>query len=240
MLLSRAYTQSAQVTPEKLERDPLNRYASRGPRYRLDAEQIRDAALAASGLLVNKVGGPPVKPYQPEGVWEAVAMDQSNTRFYKQDSGEKLYRRSMYTLWKRTAPPASMEILNAPSRETFCTRRERTNTPLQAFVTMNDPQFVEASRHLASSALQAYSDTAQRFNFMAQRLLSRPLKAQEAEVATKTLTLALTNFEADTAAATQLISVGESKAPASLKPADLAAWTLVANQIFNMDENLTK
>ena len=115
---------------------------------------IRDHALAASGLLVPKLGGPSVKPYQPPGVWEAVAMIGSNTRDYKRDSGEKLYRRSLYTFWKRGAPPASMEILNAPSRE-FCTvRRERTNTPLQALVTLNDVQYVEAARHLAQVTLK--------------------------------------------------------------------------------------
>src|SRR5207302_366461 len=111
-------------------------------------------ALASSGLLVRKIGGPSVKPYQPEGVWEAVAMIGSNTRDYKRDSGESLYRRSLYTFWKRAAPPASMDILNAPNRETCTVRRERTNTPLQALVTLNDPQFVEAARHLAESALR--------------------------------------------------------------------------------------
>src|SRR5690606_21713719 len=119
------------------------------------AEMIRDHALAASGLLVEKIGGPSVKPYQPDGVGEAVAMDQSDTRFYKRDSGEGLYRRSLYTFWKRAAPPAAMEIFNAPSRETCTVSRERTDTPLQALVTLNDPQFVEAARKLAEAALKA-------------------------------------------------------------------------------------
>ena len=124
----------------------------------MDAEMIRDNALAVSGLLVKKIGGPSVKPYQPEGVWDAVAMRESNTRDYKQDKGENLYRRSMYTFWKRAAPPPSMDILNAPSREYCTVRRERTNTPLQALVTLNDPQFVEAARHLAQSALKKGGD----------------------------------------------------------------------------------
>ena len=115
---------------------------------------IRDYALAASGLLVAKLGGPSVKPYQPDGVWEAVAMIGSNTRDYKRDTGDKLYRRSLYTFWKRAAPPASMDIFNAPSREVCTVRRERTNTPLQALVTLNDPQFVEAARHLAAASLE--------------------------------------------------------------------------------------
>ena len=130
MVTSAAYRQSAVTTPEKLERDPQNRLLSRGPRFRMDAEMVRDYALAASGLLAAKIGGPSVRPYQPDGVWEAVAMPESNTRYYRADSGENLYRRSMYTFWKRAAPPASMDIFNAPSREACTVRRERTNTPL--------------------------------------------------------------------------------------------------------------
>ena len=119
---------------------------------------IRDNALAASGLLVRKLGGPSVKPYQPEGVWEAVAMIGSNTRDYKRDTGENLYRRSMYTFWKRSAPPAAMEVLNAPNRETCTVRRDRTNTPIAALLTLNDVQFVEAARVLAEKAIKAGED----------------------------------------------------------------------------------
>jgi len=131
MLTSAAYRQSAATTPDKLAKDNANRLLSRGPRFRMDAEMVRDSALAASGLLVRQVGGPSVKPYQPDGVWEAVSMG-GNTQVYKRDAGDGLYRRSMYWFWKRTAPPASMDIFNAPSRETCTIRRERTNTPLQA------------------------------------------------------------------------------------------------------------
>src|SRR6185369_13287101 len=138
MVTSSAYCQSPEATPEKLERDPQNRFLSRGPRFRMDAEMVRDYALAASGLLVPKIGGPSVKPYQPGGIWEAVAMPESNTRFFTRDGGEALYRRSLYTFWKRAAPPATMDIFNAPSRETCTVRRERTNTPLQALATLND------------------------------------------------------------------------------------------------------
>jgi len=147
LVTSNAYRQAAVLTPEKVAKDGDNRLLSHGPRYRMDAEMVRDYALAASGLLVRKLGGPSVRPYQPDGVWEAVAMIGSNTRDYKRDSGESLYRRSMYTFWKRAAPPASMEILNGPNRETTCVRRERTDTPLQALVTLNDVQFVEPKRH---------------------------------------------------------------------------------------------
>ncbi|MBY0397491.1 MAG: DUF1553 domain-containing protein, partial [Thermoleophilia bacterium] len=145
LVTSAAYRQSALTTPEKREKDPDNRLLSRGPRFRMDAEMVRDYALAAGGLLSKRIGGPSVRPYQPEGVWEAVAMIGSNTRDYRADSGESLYRRSLYTFWKRSAPPASMEIFNAPSREVCTVRRERTNTPLQALVTLNDPQFVESA-----------------------------------------------------------------------------------------------
>jgi hypothetical protein len=149
MVTSAAYRQSGLVSPEALEQDPQNRLLSRGPRFRMDGEMIRDYALAASGLLVEELGGPSVKPYQPGGVWEAVAMPESNTRNYQQDRGASLYRRSLYTFWKRAAPPASMETFGAPSREYCTVQRERTNTPLQALVTLNDVQFVEAARHLA-------------------------------------------------------------------------------------------
>ncbi len=139
LVTSATYRQAAQMTPEKLEQDPDNRLLSRGPRFRMDAEMVRDYALAASGLLVRTIGGPSVKPYQPEGIWSRVAMPDSNTRMYEQDTGDKLYRRSLYTFLKRSAPPPSMDIFNAPTREHSTVRRERTNTPLQALVTMNDP-----------------------------------------------------------------------------------------------------
>ena len=240
IILSQTYRQSAAVDHEKLEKDPLNRLNSRGPRYRLDAEQIRDGALAASGLLVSKLGGPPVRPYQPEGVWEAVAMKESNTRSYQQDQGESLYRRSMYTLWKRTAPPASMDILNAPSRETFCTRRERTNTPLQAFVTMNDPQFVEAARQLASLALASSPDQNARLDFITLRLLSRSFSTAERAISQRTQASALAFYQADPAAAQALLAVGATKPDAALDPIALAAWTIVASQVLNTDEALSK
>ncbi len=149
IVTSATYRQSAAISQEKLSSDPKNILLARGPRFRLDGEVVRDSALAASGLLVAKLGGPPVKPYQPAGVWEGTSMVSSNTRNYKQDTGESLYRRSLYTLWKRQAPPASMDIFDGPTREVCVVRRERTNTPMQALVTMNDPQFVEAARVLA-------------------------------------------------------------------------------------------
>jgi len=240
MVTSTTYRQSAQLTPEKLEKDPLNKLLSRGPRFRPDAEQIRDLALAASGLLVKKVGGPSVKPYQPEGVWEAVAMKDSNTGKYSQDSGEALYRRSLYTYWKRTAPPASMDILNAPSREVFCTRRERSNTPLQAFVTMNDPQFVEAARQLAAHAMSKTGKFDGRLDRITEPLLARKMTMDERAVVQKIFEKAQEHYQKDPQGAAELVSVGESKPDPKLSKAELAAWTLVASQVMNLDECLTK
>jgi hypothetical protein len=240
IVTSAAYGQSGQVSAEKLERDPSNRLVSRGPRYRMDAELVRDMALSAAGLLSSKTGGPPAKPYQPEGIWEAVAMPQSNTRNYRQDSGEGLYRRSLYTFWKRTAPHPAMEIMNAPSREVFCVRRDRTNTPLQAFVTLNDPQFVEASRRLAEHALEAAGDSSTRLDFITERLLSRKLKDDERKLALDTLEAALAVYREDGKEAQAMISNGETKADPKLDVPELAAWTLVASQILNLDETLNK
>jgi hypothetical protein len=241
MVTSAAYRQSAAVTKDKLDKDPQNRLVSRGPRYRMDAEMIRDCALASSGLLVEKVGGPSVRPYQPIGVWEAVAMIGSDTRDYRPDTGDKLYRRSLYTFWKRAAPPASMEILNAPSRETCTVHRERTDTPLQALVTLNDPQFVEAARFLAEKTLKEGGDKPEdRMNFMAKRLLSRSLRAEEVTVVQTVLNDLLAHYKDHADEAKKLITVGESKADPKLDPSALAAWTMVANQLLNLDEVLNK
>lgn len=237
---SATYQQSGRSTPEQLEKDPDNRYLSRGPRYRLDAEQIRDLALNASGLLVKKFGGPSVKPYHPKGVWSAVAMDQSNTRFYKEDTGDSLYRRSLYTFWKRTAPPASMAIFDAPSRESFCVRRGLTNTPLQAFVLMNDPQFVEASRHLAQRALMAESEFTERVNFIYEALLARKATPKELAILQESLQPIEAGFHEAPARATELLSVGASKPEPTLNPSEFAAWTVLASQVLNLDETITK
>lgn len=238
---SATYRQAALITPEKRLKDPANRLLSRGARYRMDAEMIRDYALAASGLLVKKIGGPSVKPYQPDGVWEAVAMIGSNTRDYRRDTGESLYRRSMYTFWKRAAPPASMDIFNAPNRETCAVRRERTNTPLQALVTLNDIQFVEAARNLAERALKEGGATnASRINYIANRLLARPFNPTEMAVVGKSLNDIQGFYNGHAKEAKELIMTGESKADASLPAERLAAWTLLTNQLMNLDEALNK
>ncbi|MEN9360968.1 MAG: hypothetical protein RL095_2503 [Verrucomicrobiota bacterium] len=240
LVLSQTYRQSARISPEKLEKDPRNRLLSRGPRNRLDAEVIRDTALQSSGLLVEKIGGPSVKPYQPAGVWEAVAMKESDTRFFKQDKGENLYRRSLYTFIKRTAPPPNMETFNATSRESPCARRERTNTPLQALVTLNDPQFVEAARALAQRVLASAGDDAARLA-LAHRLVT--CRSPD-EARLKILSGALAKFRSHYASrpkeAAALLAVGESPRPAELKEDELAAWTLLASQLLNLDETLNR
>lgn len=240
MVMSATYRQSEKISPQKLEKDPLNKLCSRGPHYRLDAEEIRDQALAASGLLVREVGGPPVKPYQPEGIWETVAMAESNTRFYKQDTGPSLYRRSMYTFWKRVAPPPSMEILNAPTREVFCTRRDRTDTPLQALVTMNDPQFVEAARALAAKAVESTGDFDARLDDITVPLLARRLTPEERSVVRKIEERALSDYRQNPKDASSLVSVGQSKTDGKVPVAELAAWTVAASEVMNLDESLTK
>ena len=241
LVTSAAYRQSAAVTPEKLERDPQNRLLSRGPRFRMDAEMVRDYALTASGLLADKIGGPSVRPYQPDGVWEAVAMPESNTRFYRTDSGENLYRRSLYTFWKRAAAPASMEIFNAPTREACTVRRERSNTPLQALVTLNDPQFVEAARRLAETALKQGGDKNEsRLDFTARRLLARPLRPQERQIVLASLDALVKHYKAHPDGAKNLLMVGQSPVDPKLDPATLAAWTMVTNELMNLDEVLNK
>jgi hypothetical protein len=241
MLTSATYRQSAAATPEKLEADPLNKLLARGPRFRMDAEVVRDVSLAASGLLAEKLGGPSVRPYQPEGVWEAVAMPESNTRMYRADTGESLHRRSLYTFWKRAAPPALMEIFNAPSRESCTVRRERTNTPLQALATLNDPTFVESARVLASHALEAPGTaTPDRVAFMTERLMARRLRAEEQSVVDQSLAVLLEHYRTHLDDAKALLTVGEAPVDARLDPAELAAWTMLANQLMSLDEVLTK
>ena len=241
LVTSETYKQSAVTTKELFARDPDNRLLARGPRFRMDAEMVRDYALAASGLLSPKIGGPSVKPYQPIGVWEAVAMPESNTRIYKADTGEALYRRSVYTFWKRSAPPASLEVFNAPSRENCAVSRERTNTPLQALVTLNDPQYVEAARILAQAALKAAPDDPKAtLDFIARRVLCRPLRPSETPILEASHTTLLAHYLQAPADTTALLTVGETKADPALPPPKLAAWTMVASQLMNLDETLNK
>ena len=241
LVSSAAYRQSSEATEEKLAKDPENQLLSRGPRFRMDGEMVRDYALAASGLLARKIGGPSVKPYQPDGVWETVAMPGSNTKSYQQDEGDKLYRRSLYTFWKRAAPPPSMDIFNAPTREHTTVRRERTNTPLQALVTMNDTQFVEASRYLAQKAMrEAGDDFDRRLDYMTTRLLARNLGAGERAVARRTFDGFISFYDENERDAKKLLSTGDSQADEALPTVESAAFTMLASQILNLDESLNK
>jgi hypothetical protein len=240
IVTSATYRQSAVVTPRLLERDPANRLLARGPRYRLDAEQLRDQALAVSGLLVAKLGGRPVRPYQPDGIWEEIAMKESTTRFYRLDADENLYRRSLYTFWKRIAPNPAMDILNAPSREVTCVRRDRTNTPLQALVTLNEPLFVEAARQLAARAWREGPTFDARLDAISLRVIGRPFARAERAVVRRTFDEALALYRKQSEAASALLAVGASPSDRNIPPAELAAWSIVASQVMNLDEALTK
>ena len=241
IVTSRAFRRASEVKPEQLAADPENRLLARGPRFRLDAEQIRDNALAVTGLLVRTLGGQGVKPYQPPNIWEPVGFGNSNTRNYRQDTGEALYRRTMYLFIKRTAPHPALVNFDAPNREQFCARRERSNTPLQALQLMNDIQHVEAARALAARTLTegGVEDTA-RIGWLFRAVLARPPSAAETKVVADALAGNRARYEADVQAATQAIQHGESKPPAGLAPAELASWTLVANMMLNLDETLSR
>ena len=230
IVTSAAYRQSSKVTQPLLEKDPENRLIARGPRFRLQAEMIRDAALASSGLLQETSGGPGVYPYQPKGVWEDIAYgDIWSAQTYAPSHGSDLYRRSMYTFWKRTAPPPGLNTFDAPDREKCAARRPVTNTPLQALVLMNDPTYIEAARVLAEKAiLEGGRD---RIGYAFQRVLGRKPAAPERRVLQK---LAGRKISLD------LLRVGESPVHPGIDPAELARWTIVTSTILNLDEAITK
>jgi Protein of unknown function (DUF1553)/Concanavalin A-like lectin/glucanases superfamily/Protein of unknown function (DUF1549) len=240
IVLSAAYQQSARATPQLIEKDPKNRLLARGPRFRMDGEMIRDTALASSGLLVEKIGGPSVKPYQPPGVWEAGSHQVSDTRDYVQDHGDALYRRSLYTFWKRMATMPDMDALDEPVRDGVCTRRQRTDTPLQALVLMNDPQWLEASRQLAERILHESQQTDTRLDDLGEILLARPWKEKEKAALETALTKFETVYGQDSASAEKLLSVGESKRDTNLPATEVAPWMLVASAAMNLDEVLNK
>jgi len=239
IVTSATYRQSSKVTPELFAKDPENRLLARGPRLRLDGEALRDSALAISGLLVDKEGGHSVKPYEPPGLWETVSFN--NSQKYVPDKGEGQYRRSLYTYWKRQSPPPNMLIFDAPTREYCVVRRPRTNTPLQALVLMNDPQFVEASRALAQRMLTEESaDPRKRIAYAFRLATARNPQPDEIKVLLGVLDEQLAKFRKDTEAAEKLLSVGSFKADSNLDKSELAAWTTIASMVLNLDEFLTK
>jgi len=239
IVTSATYRQSSLAAPELVALDPDNRLLARGSRHRLAAEMIRDSALAVSGLLVERLGGPSVKPYQPPGLWHEMSHDT-----YEPDKGENLYRRSLYTYRRRTTPPPNMTAFDAPSGEVCTVRRQRTNTPLMALVTLNDPTFVEAARALAQQILtdQSLADATpdERIRSAFKRALARVPEPLEIDALGEVYRHEIARHEQDSEAAAQLLAVGDSPRDESLDAVEHAAWTVVANVILNTDEFVTK
>ncbi len=240
IMMSATYRQSSRVTPELLEKDPQNILLARGPRFRLDAEMIRDQALLAGGILVNKIGGPAVKPYQPGGLWAAVGYTGSNTQTFSQDYGKAVYRRSIYTFIKRTSPPPNMSLFNAPNRESCVISRERTNTPLQALVLMNDPQYIDAARHLAVRTARSGKTLDERMAFLSGVLLARPLSGDDLAIMKNSYQLFEKNYAGDVAAAKDLMGEMSAAGDTAMNPVQLASWIMLANQMLNLDEVINK
>ncbi|HKB04451.1 MAG TPA: DUF1553 domain-containing protein [Gemmataceae bacterium] len=239
IVTSATYRQSSAVSKELNEKDPENRLLARGPRFRLSAEGIRDNALAISGLLSERVGGPSVKPYQPPGLWEDVSVERRVK--YAPDKGDNLYRRGMYTFWKRTCPPPGLMAFDAPNREVCVARRATTNTPLAALVLLNDPTYVEAARKLAERMMTDGGPTpAGRMAVGFKRAVARAPTAEEERVVLRFRARTLAEFQANKAEARKLLAVGESPRDATLDEAELAAWATVAGLILNLDETISK
>jgi hypothetical protein len=241
IVTSSTYRQESKVTSKLLGIDPENRLLARGPRFRFDAEVLRDNVLYVSGLMNHTIGGKGVKPYQPENIWEPVAYSGSNTRYYKQDTGDALYRRSLYTFIKRTAPAPAMTTFDAPSREASCVRRERSNTPLQALQLMNDIQHFEAARAFAQRMMkEGGAQISDRLDFGFRMATGRHPSKQELAILSDSYFKQLVRYERDVEAAKKAISYGESKPDAALNASELAAYTMVANMVLNLDEVVTK
>lgn len=245
IVTSATYRQAAAYRPGQAESDPQNRLLARGPRYRLEAEQIRDLALAASGLLVDKIGGPSVKPYQPPGLWRDVAYGGGGLRYtaqeFIQDHGDSLYRRSLYTFIKRAAAPPGLLLFDAPNREVCTARRSRSNTPLQALALMNDTQYVEAARALAARVLRdAPAEVEARIDHACLLVFGRGARQEERAALIAQLEAQRADFQQDPESARKLLATGESPVDENLDPVELAAWTLVANALLNTDAAVTQ
>jgi hypothetical protein len=241
MVMSATYRQSAKANSKQLARDPSNVLLSRGPRFRMDAEMVRDVALESGGLLVEKIGGPSVKPYQPPNIWEQVSYPTSDTVRYVQEHADSLHRRSMYTYVKRMAPLPNMDAFDAPARDMVCTRRQRTDTPLQALVTMNDVQWVEAARALAERVIrEAGPLPEERINRMSLILLARDPSPQMADVLEKSFREMKEHFAGNPKDARSLVNLGETRRDRSIPEPELAAWTMVASEMLNLDETINK
>ncbi len=242
IVMSATYRQRSKLSPELQEKDPENRLLARAPRYRLQAESVRDNALLAAGLLSRQIGGPSVFPYQPGGLWKEMAYGNMFTaQVYRQSVGEDLFRRSMYTFWKRTVPPPSLGVFDAPDREKCIVRRSRTNTPLQALVLMNDPTYVEAARSLAARMLrEGGSGDAERIRFGYEHVLARPPSATETQLLEVLAQEQTKKFRDAPDQTTALLRTGESAGHETIPTAELAGWTIVASSILNLDETISK
>jgi hypothetical protein len=237
IVMSATYRQASAVTPELAQRDPENRLLARGPRLRLGPEIIRDQALAVSGLLVEKMGGPSVKPYQPPGLWQELAGGDG----YKRDTGEGLYRRSLYTYWKRTVAPPFMVNFDSPNRETCTVRETRTNTPLQALDLMNEVTFVEAARKLAERMMmEGGKQPRERVEFGYELALARPPKPAEMQVLLDTLDGFEARYRTDRKSAKEFLKHGDSPQDIKADARELAAYASIASLILNLDETVTK
>jgi hypothetical protein len=237
IVMSATYRQSSKVTPDLQQRDPENRLMARGPRLRLGPEVIRDEALAVSGLLVEKLGGPSVKPYQPPGLWQELGDGGG----YVRGKGDDLYRRSLYTYWKRTVAPPFMVNFDSPSREVCTVRESRTNTPLQALNLMNDEAFLEASRKLAERVIKEGGPQPDaRVRYLYRLVLARDPRPQEAQVVLQALNGFHARFGQDAKAAADFVSYGEAPRDPALDVPELAAYTAVSNLVLNLDEAVTK
>jgi hypothetical protein len=240
LVTSSTYRQSSGVRPEVAARDPDNRLLAWFPRRRLTAEQVRDLALCVSGMLVERLGGPPVRPYQPPGLWQEVAMPQSNTRTFTRSEGADLWRRSLYTYWKRACPPPSLMTFDAPTRESCTIRRPSTNTPLQALVLWNDEQFVEAARGLAQRTLQDPGADDDRLTVMFRRCCGRAPQDDERSLLASALRGFRERYERSPQDAAALLEVGEAPAPEDLDPSELAAWTMMGSAMLSLSETISQ
>ncbi len=240
MLTSKTFRQESAARAHDWKADPHNKWLARGPRFRLDAEQVRDQALFVSGLIKLQMGGKGVNPYQPPNIWEPVGFGSSNTRYYKRGNGDDLYRRTIYTFIKRTAPHPLMENFDMPNRESSCIQRDRTNTPLQALQLMNDIQHYEAARAFATEIIGAAPDKAERIDFAYRRALARNAEPEEQAMLGAFLDGQLARYRAAPEEAKKAIAFGDSKAPAGVDPVELAAWALAGNLILNLDEAIMR
>jgi hypothetical protein len=240
MLTSATFRQQSEAPAEMWEGDPGNVHLARGPRFRLAAEQLRDQALFAGGLLRMEMGGKGVNPYQPPNIWEPVGFGGSNTRFYAQSKGDGLYRRTLYTFFKRTAPHPMMTNFDAPNREQSCIQRERSNTPLQALQLMNDIQHYEAARGLAQRMMMSSTEAAERISYGYRTVLARVPAEEEVAVVLGLYQRQMRKYEAMPEEAKKAVTFGETPPAAGMSERELAAWTLVANLILNLDEAVVR